>query len=456
LKYIDDEYSKYFLGTAGIQQAGTGSYAAKTVDDDIKDEIIESDCKYIEEKLQQLLQIDGYFFGYNSDDYKFELVERENPVSIELSRRAQAERLDILLKNYDIAEEYIAETQGIPVEYISKKQSGIFPAFQKKEFAKSKSKLAIEQEKIFNDSIESSKKKITAKMSDNIKEAVLKCNSISDLYKSLDVSWTQDLQNNMLIAYLVAYDDVYTATQTKEFEAKVESTVDIFNMPFEEAITYFQSKYPELWEELDTYDEAIRERFFWVKKTTDLEVTKKIQKSLIKALEEGQSFQAWINNLDDNLKMIQLGADGAYLETVYRTNLSSAYATGRYETQTKQKSNFPYWQYAAVMDARTTDICSELNNKVYRADDPIWNTIYPPNHYNERSTVIALADYDMQDEGLGVDNSNILKESQVYKDFKQTTFYGNPAKSYVKNMEKSAEEKQTQVNANAKELKTWQ
>jgi len=41
-----------------------------------------------------------------------------------------------------------------------------------------------------------------------------------------------------------------------------------------------------------------------------------------------------------------------------------------------------------------TDICAGLDGKIYLADDPIWDTIWPPNHFSCRSTVVTVNKYD--------------------------------------------------------------
>lgn len=46
------------------------------------------------------------------------------------------------------------------------------------------------------------------------------------------------------------------------------------------------------------------------------------------------------------------------------------------------------YEYMAVMDSRVSDICSELNGRVYEYDDP--KAIYPPQHPNCRSTTRPL------------------------------------------------------------------
>ncbi len=49
------------------------------------------------------------------------------------------------------------------------------------------------------------------------------------------------------------------------------------------------------------------------------------------------------------------------------------------------KEEFPYLMYDAVGDEDTMEICRRLDEKIYLATDPIWNDIYPGNHYQCRS-----------------------------------------------------------------------
>lgn len=64
----------------------------------------------------------------------------------------------------------------------------------------------------------------------------------------------------------------------------------------------------------------------------------------------------------------------------------------------------PYWQYSAVGDSRTRPSHQQLNGLVYRYDDPFWHTFFPPNGFNCRCTVVALAKLDIERKGIEVGN----------------------------------------------------
>lgn len=90
------------------------------------------------------------------------------------------------------------------------------------------------------------------------------------------------------------------------------------------------------------------------------------------------------------------------VETIFRTNIQTAYSVGRYKEMQAVKATRPYWQYSAVNDSRTRPTHAALNGKVFPADHPFWDKWYPPNGFNCRCGVITLSQYDVDSEGLKV------------------------------------------------------
>ena len=54
-------------------------------------------------------------------------------------------------------------------------------------------------------------------------------------------------------------------------------------------------------------------------------------------------------------------------------------------------------QYSAIIDQVTTEVCTFLDEKIFRIDDVDLNRLTPPNHVNCRSVLIpVLIDEDLQ------------------------------------------------------------
>lgn len=167
-----------------------------------------------------------------------------------------------------------------------------------------------------------------------------------------------------------------------------------------------------------------------ISRLTSLEMTQDIYSSLERALKEGKSLANWKKELVGELerkgwiaghdkriskgidgKLIANPQDGEYfgtprrLNTIYRVNTQQAYSAARYQRYMDNVDNRPYWQYSAVGDQRTRPAHLALNGRVYRYDDPFWHTFYPPNGFNCRCTVIALAERDVERRGIEVGSS---------------------------------------------------
>ena len=77
------------------------------------------------------------------------------------------------------------------------------------------------------------------------------------------------------------------------------------------------------------------------------------------------------------------------IETIYRTSVQMAYSAGQWEMDGDSAISEILWgyTYVAVMDDRTTDLCATLDGMTRPKDDPVWQTLTPPNHYNCRSII---------------------------------------------------------------------
>lgn len=79
-------------------------------------------------------------------------------------------------------------------------------------------------------------------------------------------------------------------------------------------------------------------------------------------------------------------------ETLVRTNLTDGYNQGRLNRFRDPKLS-PFIigiQYSAILDERTTEVCSFLHGKVFKPGDPALDQLTPPNHFNCRSLLVPI------------------------------------------------------------------
>jgi hypothetical protein len=101
-------------------------------------------------------------------------------------------------------------------------------------------------------------------------------------------------------------------------------------------------------------------------------------------------------------------ASRATLETEYRTHLTNVYGTSRHEEILARQVAFPFIQFMATKDTRTTWwMCLPMGSAgpggrgyIAAADDGIWFTWRPPNHYRCRSDLSPISYLEAQRLGI--------------------------------------------------------
>ncbi|HIE3655319.1 TPA: phage minor head protein [Yersinia enterocolitica] len=188
------------------------------------------------------------------------------------------------------------------------------------------------------------------------------------------------------------------------------------------AVDYFRSKgYVISWNWQET-KAATHAQAFTVAKAVRMDVLTSIQSEVDRAASEGTTEREFIKTLTPRLQAqgwwgkqmivdsaggieeVQLGSP-ARLATIYRTNLATSYQAGRYQQQLGSTETHPYWQYIAIMDGNTRKSHAAMHGRVFRFDDPIWDTLYPPNDWGCRCRVRALTAEQVKRMGLTVESS---------------------------------------------------
>lgn len=175
-----------------------------------------------------------------------------------------------------------------------------------------------------------------------------------------------------------------------------------FNLAPEDAIKFFDNKKIVTQEQLNNIIGLNKAKAFHLANYNNLKVLQDVKNRLSDALKNGTTFQTFQKDL---AKTVQEGTfTKRRLNTVFRTNVNSAYQAGRYKNLTANVNNRPYWMYVGIMDDRIRPSHASAHGKVFRYDHPFWAHFYPPNGFNCRCSVTALSEKDLKRRGLSVED----------------------------------------------------
>lgn len=198
----------------------------------------------------------------------------------------------------------------------------------------------------------------------------------------------------------------------------------VFGLPPEKAIEYFQAKgYAITWSWHDLWQEQ-QAKAFTVAKVMSTDILNDIRGAVDDALNNGTTFHEFQKNLTPILQAkgwwgtaehtdtttgevstAQLGSPRR-LKTIYQTNLQTAYMAGRYRSMMESADSHPYWQYIAVLDGRTRPMHRAMNGRIFRYDDELWATHFPPNGFNCRCRVRPMTAATIESEGYTPESSD--------------------------------------------------
>jgi len=174
---------------------------------------------------------------------------------------------------------------------------------------------------------------------------------------------------------------------------------DWVNLPPKQAIDAFKAKGSNLMTraEFDRLDDNLRRRAFTVAYLQHDWQLELVHDRLLKAIHDGESRRSVVKDLQRSFGNLKR----SHLETVHSTNILGAYQNGRWKQMTTPSMlrARPMWQYSTVGDGRVRPAHREMDGKVYPADDPVWDTWYPPNGFRCRCTVLPLSSDDAREAG---------------------------------------------------------
>lgn len=111
-----------------------------------------------------------------------------------------------------------------------------------------------------------------------------------------------------------------------------------------------------------------------------------------------------------------------YNDTWARTEYDTAIASGQqgylWGKIEDEAESMPYLTFVAVEDENTTEECQHMDGVTASWDDPIWDTCYPPNHFNCRSSVLQTNDESKVSDKKEIDEAQTKTEDEMQTEFK--------------------------------------
>jgi len=186
-------------------------------------------------------------------------------------------------------------------------------------------------------------------------------------------------------------------------------------------LKWFTAKTPHTRETFDALAQIDKTNAFTIAGTETISLVNRVKEVAREALtsKEGMSKREFIAKVNDEFdKMGVTRANRYHLDTVYRTNMHSAYNANRYieayELSTPELDEFfPYLQYSTTGAMNVCPICEPYNDLVYRKDDPVVQNIFPPNHYNCACAMVPVSVTEFEDEGLKAAEGSFLDDPDV-------------------------------------------
>lgn len=188
--------------------------------------------------------------------------------------------------------------------------------------------------------------------------------------------------------------EAQAATGRKAFADEVRGFVPA--VPFGEAAEDVLRRYPVLAPGWRATASAYEAGGFAAARAASALVAERIQEVIVRAVNQGtiqwQAERAIVAALETGADLaLDVGIDPAgftraYSETVFRTNVASAYARGRIEQAQDPafRSAIGAWRFVTAGDEDTRGNHAAADGLVAALDDPVWSELRPPLGYNCR------------------------------------------------------------------------
>jgi SPP1 gp7 family putative phage head morphogenesis protein len=138
--------------------------------------------------------------------------------------------------------------------------------------------------------------------------------------------------------------------------------------------------------------EILRAESFKIVGDYSMEVTKKAKSIIMQGMKDGVSEGAIVSLLREELGDVT----DKWLRTVVRTKTTEIYNDSRksyWDTDEIAAQVIVAYQFSAILDSRTSDVCRELDGKIYEKG-AFLDHVTPPLHFNCRSLLVPITRFE--------------------------------------------------------------
>jgi SPP1 gp7 family putative phage head morphogenesis protein len=164
-------------------------------------------------------------------------------------------------------------------------------------------------------------------------------------------------------------------------------------LSFAEAIAFFLSKRIITPDEFHALSDAAKANAFTATRLASDQLRQRAFDLIAATLQDGGTLDDFSRGLrDGELSLGIEAASSGYLETVFRTNVQSAYGAGRLRQIQSDavRTARPFVEYRTAGDNRVRPSHAVLDRVVFRQDDPEWTKYAPPNGFQCRCAAVTL------------------------------------------------------------------
>lgn len=187
----------------------------------------------------------------------------------------------------------------------------------------------------------------------------------------------------------------------ERFEAFAEGDEEEILKP-EEVMDLFKGRVPINQRSYRTLLQRTRAKYFTIAGIEETSLLQIAQEALLEAIENSgtaESFATAVRERGIKYTGRAFGQDLAgealkdhHIRLIFRNNIQSAYHEARRQLfeDPDVVEQVPYWMYSAIDDDRVRPHHLAMDGRIYRRDDAIWATWYPPNGHNCRCGVVPI------------------------------------------------------------------